>query len=155
MDRREFLTWMGVGGMASYLPVALVACSPKTNKSESPSNKSESPSNSVTADGFQPVGKVADLDKNGQILNKEFPGGAVLVVRNPDQKDTIAAVNPTCPHAGCVVGWKADQKEFLCPCHDSKFAIDGKVVKGPAKKPLATYEAKLEGDSIMVKGSKS
>ncbi|MCP2732045.1 QcrA and Rieske domain-containing protein [Limnofasciculus baicalensis] len=147
MDRREFLTWMGVGGMASYLPVALIACSPKTTKSESPTP-------SVSADGFQPVGKVADLDKNGQILNKEFPGGAVLVVRNPDGNNAIAAVNPTCSHAGCFVAWKADQKQFVCPCHDSKFTIDGKVVQGPAKKPLPTYEAKLAGDSIVVKGSK-
>ena len=148
MNRREFLNWMGVGGIASYFPVALVACSPKTTKSESPTN-------SVSTDGFQSVGKVADLDKNGQILNKEFAGGAVLVVRNPDQKEAIAAVNPSCPHSGCIVAWKADQKQFVCPCHNSKFTVDGKVVKGPAKKPLASYEAKLAGDSILVKGSKS
>lgn len=154
MDRREFLTWMGVGGIATYLPVALAACSPKDRNSESSSKKSESPSNSVSADGFKSVGKVADLDKNGQILNKEFPGGAVLVVRNPDAQGAIAAVNPSCPHAGCNVAWKAEQKQFVCPCHDSKFAIDGKVVQGPAKKPLPIYEAKLEGDSIFVKESK-
>ncbi|HBE20284.1 MAG TPA: cytochrome B6 [Cyanobacteria bacterium UBA11149] len=147
MDRREFLTWMGVGGIATYLPVALVACSPKEPKTESPSHP-------VNSAGFKSVGKVADLDKNGQILDKEFPGGAVLVVRNQDSQGAIAAVNPSCPHAGCIVAWKAEQKEFVCPCHDSKFAIDGKVVQGPAKKPLPIYEAKLEGDSILVKGSK-
>lgn len=35
MNRREFLMWVGIGGLASSLPVALTACSPKTEKSES------------------------------------------------------------------------------------------------------------------------
>jgi cytochrome b6-f complex iron-sulfur subunit len=47
----------------------------------------------------------------------------------------------------------AGEKVFLCPCHKAKFAPDGKVVQGPAKKPLPTYEAKLEGHSILVKKS--
>ncbi|MCA1991826.1 MAG: cytochrome B6, partial [Coleofasciculus sp. S288] len=60
MNRREFLGWVGVGGIASYLPIALAACSPKVAESESPTSPPRT-------DGFQSVGTVAELDKSGQI----------------------------------------------------------------------------------------
>jgi cytochrome b6-f complex iron-sulfur subunit len=49
------------------------------------------------------------------------------------------------------VNWKADQNAFICPCHDSKFAADGQLLEGPAEEPLKRYEAKLEGQTILVK----
>ncbi len=79
---------------------------------------------------------------------KDFPGGAVLVVKDAAG---VTAVSPTCTHQGCVVTWKGDQKAFVCPCHDAKFAADGKVVAGPATRPLKTFTAKIEGDSVLVK----
>jgi len=148
MNRREFISWVGVGGIASSLPIAIAACSPKIENTASQSAVPPSPS-----DGFQVVGTVADLDKNGQILNKQSSDAPVLVVRNLADSKTVMAVNATCTHQGCTLDWKADQKVFLCPCHKAKFAPDGKVLQGPAQKPLPTYEVKLEGDSILVKKS--
>lgn len=49
------------------------------------------------------------------------------------------------------MNWEQNQKSFVCPCHDSKFAPDGKVLGGPATKPLQTYTAKLEGGNVLVK----
>jgi cytochrome b6-f complex iron-sulfur subunit len=146
MNRREFLMWVGVGGVASYLPVAIAACSPK-------STQSKSSASSARADGFQSVGTVADLDQKGQILNKNFSAGTVLVIRDSANANKIIAVNPSCTHAGCTVTWEKDKKDFLCPCHDSKFSPEGKVLQGPAKKPLPSYTAKIEGNSILVKPS--
>lgn len=146
MDRRSFLSWVGLGWLASSLPVALAACS----------NQTASAPPTVTAigtpgpDGFQAVSTVADLDKAGQVMVKDFPGGAVLVVKDA-ASGTVAAVSPTCTHNGCVVAWKGDQKAFVCPCHDAKFAADGKVTAGPATRPLRTFTAKIEGDSVLVK----
>ncbi|HEY9643784.1 MAG TPA: ubiquinol-cytochrome c reductase iron-sulfur subunit [Coleofasciculaceae cyanobacterium] len=146
MNRREFIGWVGVGGIASFLPIALVACSPKPSE---PKTSVGSP----RADGFQPVGTVADLDKNGQILNEQFSAGSLLVIRNPADKTQAIAVNPTCPHAGCTVAWQQDQTAFVCPCHGSKFASNGSVQQGPANKPLSTYTAKLEDNSVLVKAN--
>jgi cytochrome b6-f complex iron-sulfur subunit len=143
MNRREFLMWVGIGGLASSLPVALTACSPKTEKSESPTLPKRT-------DGFQSVGTVAELNQKGQLLNKQFAGGSVLVVSNPANPKTITAVNPICTHRGCTVDWKADKKAFVCPCHQAEFSLDGKVIQGQAKKPLSTYNAKIEGDSVLV-----
>ena len=138
MSRRAFLTWVGVGGLASSLPVALAACSSDTEQTEAAATKE-----------FQSVGSVAELDKTGFLLNKKSPVGSVLVVRTPEKK--LIAVNPTCTHAGCTVDWTGSSGKFACPCHQSEFGIDGKVLKGPANKPLKTYQAKLQGTSVLVK----
>ncbi|MEA5534334.1 ubiquinol-cytochrome c reductase iron-sulfur subunit [Crocosphaera sp. XPORK-15E] len=144
MNRREFMGWVGVGGIASFLPVAIAACSPQT---KSPAT---APTSSSTGE-FQTVGTLTELKEKGQILNEKFPGGAVLVVENGTDANGLMVVNPTCTHAGCTVTWEADNKIFDCPCHGSKFGADGKVVEGPAKDPLSTYQSKLEGDQILIK----
>jgi cytochrome b6-f complex iron-sulfur subunit len=73
MKRREFIGWVSVGGVASS---AIASCSPKATESK----RSASP---PRADGFQLVGTVSELDKNGQISNKELSVGSVLIVRDP------------------------------------------------------------------------
>jgi cytochrome b6-f complex iron-sulfur subunit len=145
MDRRSFLSWVGVGWIASCLPIAIAACSQQTETP--PASKPLSPPRS---DGFQAVTTVADLEKSGYVLVKDFPGGAILVARDPGNR-SIAVVNPTCTHQGCVVNWKVDEKRFACPCHDAEFAADGKVLEGPATSPLKTFTAKIEGDTVLVK----
>lgn len=156
MNRRAFLTWVGVGWVASSLPVAIAACSSNTIDSESAGNAStkNASQGGTRSDGYQSVGTISQLDSNaGQILDKEFTAGPVLVVRNPTNPNTLSAVNPTCTHRGCTVGWQADQKAFVCPCHGSKYVIDGFVSNGPATKPLSTYKVKVEGDLVLVKAS--
>ena len=60
------------------------------------------------------------------------PGRSVAVFRD-DQG--VFAVSRVCTHLGCLVKSEADG--FHCPCHGSRFAPDGEVVKGPAPKALA------------------
>ncbi|PMB52944.1 cytochrome B6 [Fischerella thermalis CCMEE 5201] len=138
MNRREFFGWVGLGAISTSLPVAIAACSSQST----PSKLSNAPPRS---DGFKAIGTVAELDQKGHILNQD-----VIIIRNPIENNSLIAVNSTCTHAGCAVNWEADQKSFVCPCHESKFAPDGKVLGGPATKPLQTYTAKLEGGDVLV-----
>ena len=48
----------------------------------------------------------------------------------------VVAYGPQCTHLGCAYHWDERKSEFLCPCHNSVFSIDGKVVSGPAPRPL-------------------
>ncbi len=158
MQRRSFLTYLGVGWAASCFPLVLSACDTGAKKNEydpkvaANTSTDSKPATSgagneiAAATGFTVVGTVVDLDKAGSVGNKQ-----VLVVRDPTNKSNVLAVNPTCTHKGCAVKWKATENHFECPCHDSDFAPDGKVLKSPATKPLATYTAKIEGDKVMVK----
>ncbi|HEY9873382.1 MAG TPA: hypothetical protein V6D12_08085, partial [Candidatus Obscuribacterales bacterium] len=100
MDRRTFLTWVGVGGIASSLPVAIAACSDKTATTvNQPASSPAANSGAVArADGFQPVGTVTALDQKGQLVDQKFVSGPLLVVRNPDSPNTLAAVNASCTH---------------------------------------------------------
>ncbi|WGV28067.1 ubiquinol-cytochrome c reductase iron-sulfur subunit [Halotia branconii] len=147
MKRRDFINWVGLGWIASSLPVAIAACSSQTS---TPTSSATTTPTSSTSGNWQTVGTSAELDKTGQLLNKNSPVGPVLVVGTSKTANLIA-VNPTCTHKGCTVGWEPSTKTFLCPCHESEFEADGKVQKGPASKPLTTYTAKIEGNSVVVK----
>lgn len=140
MKRRDFFNWVGLGLLASSLPVAIAACSSDTTTEAS----STKPGN------WQKVGTTAELNKTGQLLADKSPVGPVLVVGTSKTKNLIA-VDPTCTHKGCPVNWQAKNKKFICSCHGAEFGGDGKVQKGPANKPLKTYTAKIEGNSVLVK----
>ena len=61
-------------------------------------------------------------------------GGKVAVYVDPGGE--VHALSAKCTHLGCTVGWNASAKTWDCPCHGSRFGIDGAVVNGPASKPL-------------------
>ena len=62
----------------------------------------------------------------------------------------IVVFGPQCTHLGCAYHWEQDGNHFLCPCHTSVFAVDGKVVAGPAPRPLDRYDTKLEGTKLLL-----
>ncbi len=72
----------------------------------------------------------------------------VFVLRK-SQTEVLAFSN-VCTHLGCRVNWKADKQEYICPCHDGHFNIDGKVVAGPPPRPLDTYATKVENGILSI-----
>jgi Rieske Fe-S protein len=61
----------------------------------------------------------------------------------------VFAISTVCTHLGCIV--KATDAGFDCPCHGSKFAKDGSVLKGPAPKGLPWLEVKhAGGDNFLI-----
>lgn len=53
-----------------------------------------------------------------------------------DLEGKLYEINPTCTHMGCTVNWNEAEKTWDCPCHGSRFDKEGKVLEGPAVKPL-------------------
>lgn len=56
------------------------------------------------------------------------------------------AVSPTCTHMGCLVGFNEVERSWDCPCHGSRFGLDGAVLEGPAVKPLQRREVNPTND---------
>jgi len=138
MDRRTFLNWVGVGFLATSLPVSIAALFVDT---ESPAK--------AASDSLKPVGTVDQLKSQGQIL-VERGSSKILIVPDPANPANVLAVNPSCTHQRCSLEWKADEKVLVCPCHNSRFAPNGKVLRGPATVALKTYEAKIDGNKVLL-----
>lgn len=113
---------------------------------------------------FTPSRFVADpslrnLVKEGAMIAKEFIKGKLKAVPETsedlapdtakiinsegnkigaykDQQGCVHFVDTTCRHMGCEVQWNNAERTWDCPCHGSRYDIQGNVIEGPALKPL-------------------
>jgi glycine/D-amino acid oxidase-like deaminating enzyme/nitrite reductase/ring-hydroxylating ferredoxin subunit len=69
----------------------------------------------------------------------ELDGDTVAGFRSDD--GTLYAVSATCTHLGCKVSFNTAERTWDCPCHGSRFDIDGRVLEGPAVKDLERKDA--------------
>ena len=72
-------------------------------------------------------------------------------VNNKGKIDVFAI---TCSHLGCSVALNEQEKRFDCPCHGSRFNLDGTVLRGPAPVPLShlTWKEGSDPNTIQVDG---
>jgi nitrite reductase (NADH) small subunit len=62
------------------------------------------------------------------------------------------AIDNACTHVGGPLGeGRVEGTVVTCPWHGSEFDVtSGAVVKGPARRPVATYPTRVEGDDVFV-----
>ncbi|MFF0276958.1 FAD-dependent oxidoreductase [Streptomyces sp. NPDC004330] len=58
-------------------------------------------------------------------------GGKPCAVHRDDE-GTLHAVSAVCTHLGCLVAFNNAERTWECPCHGSRFGIDGELLQGPA-----------------------
>ena len=116
-------------------------------------------SKSESESGFAEVGDLSQLklDEPQEVLyeRKRVDGWKKITEKTSTWlvktgANTVIAYNPACTHLGCAYHWDSRQKHFICPCHASVFSIDGKVLAGPAPRPLDRYVAKVEDGKILI-----
>jgi len=61
-----------------------------------------------------------------------------------DDEGYLVALSPRCTHMGCTVDWNDADRTWDCPCHGSRYAVDGEVIQGPAAKSLPMVHVKGE-----------
>jgi glycine/D-amino acid oxidase-like deaminating enzyme/nitrite reductase/ring-hydroxylating ferredoxin subunit len=49
-----------------------------------------------------------------------------------DEAGRLHRASAVCPHLGCIVHWNSLERTWDCPCHGSRFGVDGSVLNGPA-----------------------
>jgi glycine/D-amino acid oxidase-like deaminating enzyme/nitrite reductase/ring-hydroxylating ferredoxin subunit len=79
--------------------------------------------------GQRPTLDLSDLDR-GEADVYEDRDDPVAVHRDDDGQ--IHAVSAVCPHMGCLVSWNDGEASWDCPCHGSRFDVDGTVLDTPA-----------------------
>jgi len=110
---------------------------------------------STTADAWIPLGKIETFEIGAPTLvsftrskvngwEKTVTSYGVFVLRKSDSETLV--LSNKCTHLGCQVNWKGDLQEYVCPCHDAQFDINGKVLGGPPPRPLVSYS----GDQLKV-----
>jgi Rieske Fe-S protein len=80
---------------------------------------------------------------------EEVPAGQARVVRSAlgkigvfrDENEVAHGVSLRCTHLGCLLHFNAAERSWDCPCHGSRFGIDGEVLAGPASEPLPRRDA--------------
>jgi Rieske Fe-S protein len=79
------------------------------------------------------VDSLDDIDRgSGAVIRV---GGEQKAVYR-DETGGLQAVSARCTHLGCTVLFNDAERAWECPCHGSRFAVDGAVLQGPANRPL-------------------
>ncbi len=95
-----------------------------------------------------PLGRLEELEiGRPTLVNFRLPGAegeeasggseAVYVVRRSEQE--VIVLSNVCTHLACRVTWREDLQQYVCPCHDGRFARLGEVISGPPRRPLKQY----------------
>lgn len=92
----------------------------------------------------------SDADELKEIKAEEgktikLNGERLAVYRDPQNK--LHIVSGICPHMGCVVHWNHGEKSWDCPCHGSRFSVDGEVLEGPSYKGLSQPKNEIDTET--------
>ena len=143
LPRQQVIRGAGVVMAAS----ALAACSkteekPAATAESAPTSAESAPAMTGPSGGGEAIAKTADVPVGSGVIVGE------VVVTQPAAGE-FKGFSSKCTHKGCAVNKVADGT-IDCPCHGSKFNLDGSVAHGPATEPLETKEISVEGDSIVL-----
>ncbi len=95
----------------------------------------------------QPVNPNFSMPEIQAYIRENVLRTAWVVKHSPTE---VTVFSPICPHLGCHYHWNPQTQHFECPCHGSVYTITGKVIGGPAPRPLDTLPQKIEGGVLYV-----
>lgn len=68
----------------------------------------------------------------------------------------VAAIYKVCTHLGCIYSWTPTNNRFECPCHGSKYRLDGRRIEPPAPRSLDRFRMQaLDADKNPIEGAVS
>jgi cytochrome b6-f complex iron-sulfur subunit len=77
----------------------------------------------------------------------EIKKHSVFIYKNGKK---IEVLNAHCTHMGCILNFYKNKNKFICPCHHSEFSINGKRIKGPAKRNLDKVAFKIKNKTLYI-----
>jgi Rieske Fe-S protein len=150
MHRKQFLVGAGFGLAATVL----AACTTYGKKPQASGNTATTTTEAApgtASPGAASPGPAAPANAIAKTADVPVGSGVIVdevVVTQPSAGE-FKGFSAICTHQGCTVSEVADGT-INCPCHGSKFNLDGTVANGPATKPLEARTVTVQGDSIVL-----
>ena len=133
MDRREFVELSAVALAGAALPgCASFVATPVTP---------------VNGEVRLQIRNYPQLEQPGGYLRIKPAGEETPLFVLAQDDGSFAVLSPICTHLGCTVN--VDGAQLLCPCHGSTYDRTGRVLRGPAERPLRRYATAVE-DGVLV-----
>jgi glycine/D-amino acid oxidase-like deaminating enzyme/nitrite reductase/ring-hydroxylating ferredoxin subunit len=139
------------GTIAGMLITDLIAGRPNEwERLYDPSRKPLRAAKEYLRENVNVVRQYLDLVSPGEVrsVDEVAPGdGAILrqglakLAVHRDDAGTLHVLSAVCTHLGCIVHWNSLERTWDCPCHGSRFGIDGAVLNGPAAAGLPRRDA--------------
>lgn len=147
--RRNFFQWVtraaaGLIGVSLAIPLVGYVVSPALKRRDKPWVE-VGRVDELTAGEPKQLDYVATI-RDGYVETKIHK--AVWTVKQSDGQVTV--FSPLCTHLGCGYHWDAPDRKFKCPCHGSVYDVTGRVLAGPAPRPLDDLPAKVENGRLLV-----
>jgi nitrite reductase/ring-hydroxylating ferredoxin subunit len=107
----------------------------------------------MSAQDWTAIGALADLPE-GRGTTREVDGVTIMVVRSGER---VFAVADRCTHQGASLSRGPVRvtdalATVTCPAHGSRFRLDdGRVLRGPATRPVAPYDVRVEDGVVEVR----
>jgi menaquinol-cytochrome c reductase iron-sulfur subunit len=152
--RRSFLKAVGavLAGIGATLPPAIAGAATlfdPLRRREREATLIRVASLSAIPEGALPRRVTVSSDRVDAWTHYEMtPVGGVYLRREGDR---VQALNVVCPHAGCSVNLAPAGTHFACPCHRSRFALDGTREEGPSPRGLDELEAEVRDGEVWVR----
>ena len=87
---------------------------------------------------------ISAFDEQGKLLIIRPRRKPVLIIR---EGTGFHALLMTCTHRGCVL--RARPSDLVCPCHGSRFDLQGQVLEGPAQRPLTPIPLSVSPEGVI------
>ncbi|WP_026995266.1 QcrA and Rieske domain-containing protein [Flectobacillus major] len=155
MERKEFLSLVGISVGAVILQNCISGCSSKSDPTPSGNNGgSTSGGGTTTVTGLtgNATASKGTIDFTLDLTASDFAtlkdNGKALIVGDVIVAKTktgdYIAVAKACTHEGTTINFLSDQNKFKCPNHGSEFDTSGSVLLGPAATALKQYKASFD-----------
>jgi Rieske Fe-S protein len=90
------------------------------------------------------VAAAADVPVGGALV----VDGLELILTQP-AAGQFAGFSAECTHAGCIIN-RVEGAALVCPCHGSRYGLDGAVQRGPAERALKSRPVTVVDGNIVL-----
>ena len=131
ISRRYFLSWLAKGSLAgsALLGLGMLGRFISFQSEENPTTQFD-------------LGPSSDYPLGSRTA---FPKAQAFIIHNDEGYHALSLV---CPHLGCVVNVTNDG--FACPCHGSRYLMDGSLRNGPSSRPLTNLRVDVNEQGHLI-----